>query len=410
MKPYCKRSVTAIFAMIITLIAASLLPFFTEAEAAVLPEPKEYRAFWFSYYNYSNYRQKNKIRNEETFRQYFNDVITKGKSLGMNTIIVQVRPFGDALYKSAYYPWSDLISGKQGTDPGFDPLAVMTKAAHDQGLRIEAWINPYRVSGSTSFSRLSADNPARKWHSSTATRRYVLPYLGKIYYNPSIPEVRQLIVNGAVEIVKNYDVDGIHMDDYFYPPFSAGNVTEAFDGPEYARSPYKKMKKSIVNYRRDQVNILVKQLRNAIRAADPKATFGISPAGDPQELYSKYAHYVDFNTWIQSGYIDYICPQIYWGFNHSNCAYDKITDAWVKAVSGSKVKLYLGIAVYKAGHSVGSNGKERKEWLRDAEVLKKQIIYGRNKNVQGFAFFDYSDLISKESASAVNNLKLVLAR
>ena len=127
-----------------------------------MSKANEYKAFWFSYYDYDAYRAKYKKRNASTFKKYFRKVVKKGKSLGMNCIIVHVRPFGDAMYKSKYFPWSKCISGKQGKNPGFDPLKIMTSVAHANGMKIEAWINPYRVAaGSTNYSRLSSKNPAR---------------------------------------------------------------------------------------------------------------------------------------------------------------------------------------------------------------------------------------------------------
>ena len=172
----------------------------------------EYKAFWFSYYDYTAYRAKYKKRNATTFKKYFTQAVKKGKSLGMNCIIVHVRPFGDAMYKSKYFPWSKCISGKQGKNPGYDPLKIMTQVAHANGMKIEAWINPYRVaSGSTNYKKLSTKNPARKWHNKKKTRRNVLAYKGSLYYNPAKAQVRNLIVNGVKEIVENYDVDGIHL-------------------------------------------------------------------------------------------------------------------------------------------------------------------------------------------------------
>lgn len=382
----------------------------SHVRAATVSYSKEYRAFWFSFYDYTIYRQKNKVRNESTFKRYFTNVVKNGKALGMNRIIVQVRPFGDAIYQSKYFPWSAIISGRQGKNPGYDPLLIMTQVAHENGLKIEAWINPYRITkSSVNYNILSKDNPARKWHSRKATRRNVLSYKGQLYYNPSKPAVRKLIVKGAVEIVKNYDVDGIHMDDYFYPSFNTGNVRSAFDAPEYKHSREKKQGRSIAYYRRKQVNILVKSLHKAIKSANPKATFGISPAGDPAELYSNYNHYVDYKTWLRSSsYVDYICPQIYWGFKHSDCKFDSICRKWVSTAGRRRVKLYLGIAVYKSGHYIGSNSRERKEWKNDTNILKKQVIYGRKRKVDGFAFFDYSDLVSKSSKKAVGKLKSVL--
>ncbi len=370
----------------------------------------EYKAFWFSYYDYTAYRAKYKKRNATTFKKYFTQAVKKGKSLGMNCIIVHVRPFGDAMYKSKYFPWSKCISGKQGKNPGYDPLKIMTQVAHANGMKIEAWINPYRVaSGSTNYKKLSTKNPARKWHNKKKTRRNVLAYKGSLDYNPAKAQVRNLIVNGVKEIVENYDVDGIHMDDYFYPAFSSSNVNSAFDAKEYRASTMAKGKQNIVSFRREQVNMLVKAIHRAVKSIDPSVTFGISPAGNIDNLTSRYSYYVDINKWLNSSdYVDYICPQIYWGFKHPYAKFDRVTNRWMNAAKSKKVKVYIGIAVYRAGHNIGAGSAERREWRTDANILKKQVQYARKKGCDGFAFFDYQDLKSKKSAKAVKQLKKVL--
>ena len=370
----------------------------------------EYKAFWFSYYDYTAYRAKYKKRNATTFKKYFTQAVKKGKSLGMNCIIVHVRPFGDAMYKSKYFPWSKCISGKQGKNPGYDPLKIMTQVAHANGMKIEAWINPYRVaSGSTNYKKLSTKNPARKLHNKKKTRRNVLAYKGSLYYNPAKAQVRNLIVNGVKEIVENYDVDGIHMDDYFYPAFSSSNVNSAFDAKEYRASTMAKGKQNIVSFRREQVNMLVKAIHSAVKSIDPSVTFGISPAGNIDNLTSRYSYYVDINKWLNSSdYVDYICPQIYWGFKHPYAKFDRVTNRWMNAAKSKKVKVYIGIAVYRAGHNIGAGSAERREWRSDANILKKQVQYARKKGCDGFAFFDYQDLKSKKSAKAVKQLKKVL--
>lgn len=370
----------------------------------------EYKAFWFSYYDYTAYRAKYKKRNATTFKKYFTQAVKKGKSLGMNCIIVHVRPFGDAMYKSKYFPWSKCISGKQGKNPGYDPLKIMTQVAHANGMKIEAWINPYRVaSGSTNYKKLSTKNPARKWHNKKKTRRNVLAYKGSLYYNPAKAQVRNLIVNGVKEIVENYDVDGIHMDDYFYPAFSSSNVNSAFDAKEYRASTMAKGKQNIVSFRREQVNMLVKAIHSAVKSIDLSVTFGISPAGNIDNLTSRYSYYVDINKWLNSSdYVDYICPQIYWGFKHPYAKFDRVTNRWMNAAKSKKVKVYIGIAVYRAGHNIGAGSAERREWRSDANILKKQVQYARKKGCDGFAFFDYQDLKSKKSAKAVKQLKKVL--
>ena len=166
---------------------------------------------------------------------------------------------------------------------------------------------------------------------------------------------------------------------------------------------------SIAEYRRNQVNTLVRQIRKAIREIDPEVTYGISPAGNLENLTSDYAYYVDIKRWLASDqYVDYICPQIYWGFQHPTAGFDRMADQWAKLCEGSPVKLYIGIGVYRAGHEEGDSQKEKEEWKSDADVLKKQVEYGRKKKADGFAFFDYRDLIGHAAKDAVRQLKTVL--
>ncbi len=372
----------------------------------------QYKAIWYPFYTYSDeYLSKYKSNNTEAnFRAYFKGVVKKCKANNITTIIVHTRAFGDAFYQSEYFPTSAYIAGTEGKKLSYDPLTVMVQEAHKQGLSIEAWINPYRVAKHTDYKKLAKSHPARIWHESKDTKdqRNVLAYKGKLYFNPSSEAVKDLIVKGAVEIVENYDVDAIHMDDYFYPSFSTSDYDTAFDAKEYKASKDKKDGKSIVTYRRNQVNVLVKRLHKAVHDTRPDCIFGISPAGNIENLTSKYSYYVDIERWTNSTeYVDYITPQIYWGFYHSTAAFDKVLKQWQKITDQSKVPLYIGVASYRAGGGYGSNKKEEAEW-KSSGVLRKMIRYGRSKKVDGFAFFEYSDLNRSKAKSMINNMKLEL--
>ncbi len=372
----------------------------------------QYKAVWYPYYTYKNeYLDKYSSDNtEKNFRTYFKDVVKKCKAQNMNVIIVHARAFGDAFYDSAYFPTSEFIAGKQGKALSYDPMKVMTEEAHNQGLKIEAWINPYRVAISTDYSKLAKDHPARIWHESDSTedQRNVLAYKGKLYFNPSSEAVRDLIIKGVVELVNNYDVDAIHMDDYFYPTFTSSDYSIAFDAPEYKASSEKVEGKSIVTYRRNQVNVLVKDLHTAVHQANPDVLFGISPAGNIDNLTSKYAYYVDIEKWTNSTeYVDYIAPQIYWAFHHSTAPFDKVLKRWKSITDQKKVDLYIGLASYRVGTGQGSNSKEKSEW-KSAGILKKMIQYGRKQDVDGFAVFEYEDFSRSKAKSAITNMRLEL--
>lgn len=368
---------------------------------------QEMKAMWISYLEYSTTKQT-----EAQFKKNMNTMFDNCVSYGMNTVIVHVRPFSDAMYKSDYFPWSRYASGTQGTDPGYDPLQIMVELAHKKGLKIEAWLNPYRVTlGSTSASSLSSDHPARKWmnSSSAGTKRNVLSYNGNLYYNPSKSAVRTLIVNGVREIVKNYDVDGIHFDDYFYPSFDTSNYQSVFDAPEY--NDYVASCKeagtepsTIVSWRRSNVNKLVKAVYAAVKEENPKVVFGISPAGNIDNLLSSVQYYVNVKTWMSNtNYVDYICPQIYWSFNNKVCPFAGTVDRWISLKKSDTVKLYIGIAVYRAGTDVET------EWKTSTDVLKRQILYGRSKKeVDGFYFYRYDSFQASTSKKELANLLPIL--
>ncbi len=381
-----------------------------ETQAAIR---NEYKGVWFSYYDYQKYLKKYPSNTAAKFTKYFDGVLLNCRNKGFNTIIVQVRPFGDAIYSSSYFPTSAYIAKKQGAAISYDPLKIMVSEAHRYGLRIEAWINPYRVSAGTSYTSLAANNPAKIWHNSSdaGERRNVLAYGGKLYYNPSKSEVRKLIVNGVKEIVKNYDVDGIHMDDYFYPTFSAKNYTTAFDAAEYNASKEKKQGMAIEDYRRKQVSTLVSDIYSAIKDIDKSCTCGISPAGSIGNLTSKYSYYVDIRKWCSTtGYVDYIAPQIYWGFYHKTAKFNIMVNQWLSITDRSKVKLYIGLPVYKMGSkAAGTTKKEKKEFVSKT-LLSKMVVYGRKVGVNGFIAFDYSDLVRAKIKTAVKKMSTQLKK
>jgi uncharacterized lipoprotein YddW (UPF0748 family) len=335
----------------------------------------------------------------------FDDV----KSMGMNAVFVHVRPFADAMYRSKYFPWSSYASGAQGKDPGFDPLTLMVAAAHKRGLQIHAWINPYRITkNTTNVDSLYKNNQAYKWlhDGKSADDRWVLTWGNQLFYNPSITEVRNLIVNGVKEIVTNYDVDGIHFDDYFYPSLGA-NYAKVFDAPEYEK--YKastlaagKKAQDIVAWRKTQVNYLVSRVYKAIKDIKPNVQFGISPAGVIANLEAKSQYYVDLKTWFtKSGYIDYICPQIYFSLDHPTAAFDKILYQWIDYMGKSKVKLYVGLAIYKSGVKLSLEP----QWTNDPYLLKNEIDLSRSTGrVSGFAYFSYNDLISDRAREQVEKM------
>lgn len=369
----------------------------------------EFKAVWISFLEFLNY-SKNGVT-ESTFKSDIDKMFDNVVDMNMNAVVVQVRPFGDALYQSAYFPWSKYISGTQGVNPGFDPLAYMVEAAHKRGLEFHAWINPYRVTtASTDYTALSTNNPARIWHEAadTSKNRNVLSYGGSLYYNPSSTEVQNLVLNGIKEIVQNYDVDGIHFDDYFYPTLGT-DYSKKFDNIEYNSyaaicSKAGETAMTIADWRRNNVSTLVKKAYESIKSIDSTVQFGISPGGNFDALLGNNGGYVDIKKWLSSdGYIDYVCPQIYWSFTHATVPFDKTLDKWLSNRTSSTVKMYVGIATYKAGSSAYS------DWLDDDTILAEQVQYGRDTGlVDGFLFFRYNFFYDSTTKPSVENLLKIL--
>ena len=241
----------------------------------------EYRAVWFSYLDLSSML---KGQTESAFRKNIRSAFQKISDLGCNVAIVQVRPFGDALYESDYFPWSYLCTGTEGKNPGFDPLDVMIDEARDLDLEIEAWVNPYRIRPSGNKNALSSSNIASQWENEK--KDYVIRYGGGIYYNPARPEVRELIVDGVRELAERYDVDGIHFDDYFYP-----SPDDSFDSTAYKEYKNGGGSLGLGDWRRENVNILIRDVYSAIKAADSSIRFGVSPQGNTSNNYN--SQYID---------------------------------------------------------------------------------------------------------------------
>ena len=332
-------------------------------------------------------------------------MVSAAKSNGMNTIYFHVRPFGDALYASDYYPWSHLVTGTQGQAPsdGFDPLAYAVEAAHREGLQLHAWLNPLRIMLNSGAypPALSDDNPYVVWRGDDNPDNddWVIDYKKGKFYNPAYPEVRELIVKGTKEIVEKYDVDGVHWDDYFYPASDA-----SFDD-SVSYSAYKEQggKLSLTEWRTGNINELVSAVYSAVKSADSKRLFGISPAGNVENCLSAGA---DVITWGSSkGYVDYLIPQVYWSSDNTVAPFEQVCRRWDGLVTSPDVKLYIGLALYKAG-SDSDGGK----WLKADDVIMNQVLYTRSGeiNAKGFVLYSYAYFDSSQTAEEMKNLLSVL--
>ncbi len=362
----------------------------------------EVKAIWISYLDFLTLMQG---KSQSQFTSSIGSAFDKIKSTGLNTVIVQVRPFGDALYDSKYFPWSYIASGTEGVSPGYDPLKIMIREAHNRGLQIEAWVNPYRIRIGGYTKAISDDNIAMEWYRKGTGD--VVKYNGGFYYNPGSEKAQDLIVKGVVEIVENYDVDGIHFDDYFYP-----TTDTAFDKTTYQNSG---TSLSLADWRRENVNKLVKAVYSAIKKTNSSVRFGISPQGNFSNNYNQ--QYSDVELWMRkSGYVDYICPQLYWAFKHKTAPYKSMVAEWDSKVRSSDVELYIGLAAYKIGTAEASYaGEGINEWKTNSNILARMVETARTAdNYGGFMLFRYDSLynpssgVSAQVKKELSNLKDVL--
>lgn len=342
------------------------------------------------------------------------DKLDKLKSLGINTVFFQVKPDGTALWSSKILPWSDMVTGNIGEDPGYDPLQFMLDEAHKRGMKVHAWLNPYRVSVNTKASttvelnRTLSQQPAsvyvlhRDWIR-TSGDRFVL--------DPGIPAVRDWITSIVAEVVAHYPVDGVQFDDYFYTesPGSALNDSQTF-------RQYGQGFSSKADWRRHNTQQLIEQVSRTIKQLKPDVEFGVSPAGvwrnlshDPAGSDTRGAaaydeSFADTRRWVQQGLLDYIAPQVYWPFARQAARYDVLAKWWAEVVKPTSTRLYIGIALYK----VGEPSKNEPDWTVQGGVpeLKKQLDLNESlPNIDGTILFRENYLNQPQTQDAVNYLK-----
>lgn len=363
--------------------------------SSVQAEEKEMRAAWVSsVYNIDWPKTKNNVSKQ---KEELTKMMDKLKSCGINTIVLQVRPESDALYKSSINPWSKYLTGTQGKDPGYDPLDFAVKEAHKRGMELHAWFNPYRVTSSgTNLNSLASSNPARKNPS------WVIKYNNKMYYDPGNPAVVDYLVKTIKEVVDKYDIDGVHFDDYFYP---SSSFPDDASYKKYGKGQNKD------NWRRENVNTLLRRVKEVVNTR-PGCEFGVSPFGiwrnksnscpDGSETSGSQSYnnmYADSRTWIRKGYVDYIVPQVYWPIGYKAADYSKLVKWWANEVKGYDVDLYIGQGIYKQGQADYSGQNIAKEIKSQLNINKKY------STVKGSMYFSAKDIMN--NSSIYNDLKSV---
>ncbi len=344
------------------------------------------KACWVSYQDIQN---ELRDKNEADFRTVVSKMYDNILANRMDTVIMHVRAMGDAIYPSSYYPWSTYISSNR-KDPGYDPLAIMVEIAHAKGLKIEAWVNPYRLS----LSDITTES-FKKTSYYTKYKSFIYEYKNGdqtcMVLDPSKKESRDLITNGVKEIVSNYDVDAIHFDDYFYVTGMVNSYSDD-DRPS-------------VQTRKDNVNKLINQVYSTIKSVNPDCQFGISPEGNLDNARNQGA---DIDTWLSNdGYIDYIMPQIYWTDSYKlmsgamSTMFSDRCNAW-QAINVLDKPIYAGLALYRVGEENSSD----LGWKKASNNLAKQYESAYSKGYDGYSLFRYEWLnksIAKTELSNLNN-------
>lgn len=352
----------------------------------------EMRGVWISYIELSMENEQDK--SERAFREKFEKIAENCRGFGLNTLIVQVRPFGDALYKSEYYPWSHILTGTQGENPGYDPLEVMCEISNNYNLNIHAWVNPYRVTLNNKPQKLSDDNPYSMDNS------IGLKTETGIILDPSNEKARNLIVDGIIEIVKNYDIDGIQFDDYFYPENIGDADSESYE--KYTAEMGNDSSMNIENWRKANVNMLVCETYRAIHSNSDDVVFGISPQGNIENNEKLYA---DVKSWCTcKGFVDYICPQIYFSTENPALTFEDSLESWCELDFCDCVNLYIGLAGYKAG-----TDEDEGTWSNSNDILAQEYkILEEYDKSSGFMIYSYNSIVAEKSREEMQNLRNLL--
>lgn len=331
----------------------------------------------------------------DEYENYILSVFKEIANFKINNIFVQVRGNCDSIYPSEYFsPNKDYCQNGQLK---FDAFDIIVKTAHESGLKIHAWINPYRISSSDEydinnriFNYISADDIS----------------MGDsyTYIKPSSSDGRRLILNGVREILESYPVDGIHIDDYFFP-----TTNKSFDEYDYTVYYSQDGVLSLEDWRRENVNILVSSVYSLVKESNSECVFSISPGGDIDKNYN--SGYADVKLWCRcEGFADMIIPQLYYGFENSSKPFEETLEKWKDICKDSHVKLAAGLAVYKANTEDKYAGAGKNEWVENSDIIKKQIVCVRDNDLDGFVFFSYNYIFGNSNLknNEIINIKSVL--
>lgn len=333
------------------------------------------------------------------FENELKKVVENCESLKIENVYIHVRSYCDSLYPSDFFP---LISEAEVYD--YDIFKKMLDAFHQSGIKVHAWINPYRVlTSSSDIEKLDSNSPAYIWlNDDNADNDINVCFYKGIYLNPAESEVRQLVIDGIREILSKYEVDGIHFDDYFYPTKDSD-----FDSKSYEK--YKSVTAnplSVEDWRRANVNALISGCYSAVKYANKDVLFSISPAASLDKNYNEF--YADIEEWIKNGYVDYLIPQLYFGFEYPQKEYcfESLLEEWRTVINkNTEVGLFVGLASYKIG---ADSEYDKEEWQNNTDIIARQarICYDDGL-AQGYVIFSYSSLFSDSELNSKQREELI---
>ncbi len=352
---------------------------------------RELRAVWVTTLSQLDYPPA-PTTDSAVLRESYRYLLARFRQMGLNAVIFQVRPAADAFYPSALAPWSAYLTGKQGLPPAgnFDPLRFFVEETHRFGMEFHAWFNPYRATAGLDTAGLAPD------HIFYQHRDWLFRYGNRFYFNPALPAVRNYLTTVVAEVTSRYDIDAVHLDDYFYPYKVPGEVFP--DSLDYRR--YGNGFSSIDDWRRSNVDTLIRQLSTAIKRQKPHVQFGISPFGvwrnrdrDPRGSPTRAGVtsyddlYADVLLWLDRGWIDYLIPQLYWNVGFPPADHALLLDWWGQQTGGRK-HLFIGHAAYKVGDN------PEKAWDDPAEIPRQVLLNRKNPATSGSVFFRSQFLIN----------------
>lgn len=359
---------------------------------------EEKRFIFISYIELAKYLND---KEETIMKNTIDDMINQCKDFGFTDIILQVRSFSDAIYYSDIFPSSITIVAKEGDKLPFDVLDYFIKISHKNNIRLHAWINPYRIRSNLSKEEIKDNNPAFKYLNTNKVEKNAKG----IFYNPADEEIRKLILSGVDEILDNYDIDGIHYDDYFYP-------SDTIDLENYNEAKKDNQNLTLEQFRLENTTKLIKETYERVKKKNKNILFGISPEGNITNNYE--VNYIDTKKFAsEEGYVDYLMPQIYFGFFNSVKPFYQTVKEWNSYITTDKVKLIPALAFYKVGCEDLYAKDGQYEWVESNNIIAREVLTSRPlSNYQGFAIFRYdsilSDNLTDQAFKEKENLKNIL--